>query len=59
MKGGETMQEIKIAGNIPAGDVVPDGYHYRRAPEEPGKYSLYQLVDDHNCHAGWRWQRDE
>lgn len=53
------MQEIKIAGNIPAGHEVADGYGYRKAPEEPGRYSLIQLVDDRNCHAGWRWQRDE
>lgn len=52
------MQEIKIAGNIPAGHEVADGYGYRKAPEEPGRYSLIQVVDDHNCHAGWRWQRD-
>ena len=53
------MQEIQIAKNIPAGNVVADGYGYRKAPEEPGRYSLIRMVDDRNCHAGWKWERDK
>ena len=40
--------------NIKAGETVWNGYPdgYMTAPDEPGTYTLCQLVDDNNCHAG-------
>lgn len=46
--------------NVPAGTRVPDGYgSYRTAPGVPGTYTLYELADENNCHAGWKWERDQ
>lgn len=45
---------------IPAGKSVWDGYNGEKtAPEEPGTYTLYQLVNDDNTHAGWEWCKDD
>lgn len=46
--------------HIPAGETVWNGYpdSYMTAPEESGTYTLYQLVDDNNCHAGWKWEKE-
>ena len=52
----------KITGpqweNIPAGEKVSDGYGGRKtAPEEPGTYTLHELVYSSNTHAGWAWEK--
>ena len=46
--------------HIPAGTTIPNGYPngYCTAPEEPGFYTLYQLVDAFNCHQGWHWEKE-
>ena len=54
-----TVDEWK---HIPAGTKVANGYsgRYCTAPEEPGFYTLYELVyDNTNVHAGWEWEKDE
>lgn len=45
--------------HIQAGKTVWNGYPngHMTAPGEPGTYTLYQLVDDNNCHAGWEWEK--
>ena len=57
------MQKITIKewAHIPAGATVANGYSngYCTAPSEPGLYTLYQLADDNNCHAGWEWVKEE
>lgn len=53
-----TIERWKIWGNVPAESVVPDGFRERKAPEEPGLYSLFELVDvDENTHQGFVWER--
>ena len=62
-KEGQKMERITVTSwqNIPAGQTVENGYPngYCTAPSEPGTYTLYELADEHNCHAGWEWVRNE
>ena len=45
--------------NIQAGESVPNGFTgYLTAPSEPGSYTLYELVNDNNTHAGWEWEKE-
>lgn len=49
--------------NIPAGQEVWNGFVggncYCTAPDEPGTYTLYELVhEDTNTHVGWEWVKD-
>lgn len=46
--------------HVNAGEAVHDGYgHLKTAPSAPGCYTLYQLVDDKNQHAGFEWVKEE
>lgn len=50
---------LDIWRHIPAGEQVESGYSYKLcAPDEAGTYTLYQIVDDKNCHQGWEWELD-
>lgn len=50
---------LDIWRHIPAGEQVESGYNYKLcAPEEAGTYTLYQIVDDKNCHQGWEWEEE-
>ena len=43
--------------HINAGETVENGFAvdgYCTAPQEPGMYTLYELVTDGNIHAGWK-----
>ena len=57
------MQKITVDQwrHVPAGTRIWNGYSngYCQAPKEPGFYTLYQLVNDRNCHVGWRWEREQ
>lgn len=46
--------------HIKAGHSVATGYGNDEitAPEEDGFYTLYQLADDDNNHAGWKWEME-
>ena len=46
--------------NIPDGTTIPNGYSagYCTAPSEPGLYTLYEVADDMNRHAGWEWEKE-
>jgi len=50
------MQKITVDQwkHIPAGTRIWNGYSngYCQAPKEPGFYTLYELVNDRNCHVG-------
>lgn len=54
------MKRITIEGwrHIPSGAEVATGYPYNmKAPERPiGKYTLYEIADDKNCHVEWEWK---
>ena len=51
---------LDIWRHIPAGEQVESGYNYKLcAPEEAGTYTLYQIVDDKNCHQGWEWEQEQ
>lgn len=56
------MEKITIKGywtNIPAKGIVASGYGYElQAPSEEGTYTLYQLVNKNNTHAGWQWSKE-
>ena len=40
--------------HIAAGAKVADGFTgYKTAPTKPGYYTLYELVNSNNTHAGW------
>lgn len=47
--------------HIPAGTTIANGYSngYCTAPQEPGLYTLYQLVDQFNCHRAWKWEKED
>lgn len=53
------MQKITVDEwkNISAGTTIPNGYSngYCTAPVDPGKYTLYEVVDDNNVHKWWEW----
>lgn len=56
------MDSVKITAdewkNIPAGTSVDDGFGgFQTAPAEAGLFTLYELVDCGNIHAGWQWER--
>lgn len=47
--------------HIGAGESVWNGFAVNgtcTAPEEPGLYTLYELVADGNIHAGWEWEKE-
>lgn len=51
-----TVDEWK---HIPAGTKIDNGNcGFCTAPSEPGLYTLYQIADDNNCHAGWEWVKE-
>jgi len=51
---------LDIWRHIPAGEQVESGYGYKlNAPDEAGTYTLYQIVDDKNCHQGWEWEQEQ
>ena len=51
---------LDIWRHIPAGEQVESGYSYKLcAPDEAGTYTLYQIVDDKNCHQGWEWEQEQ
>ena len=51
---------LDIWRHIPAGKQVESGYSYKLcAPDEAGTYTLYQIVDDKNCHQGWEWEQEQ
>ena len=58
----ETYQRVTCAEfqHIPAGERIWNGYSngYCTAPET-GQYTLYELVDDNNCHKGWEWEKED
>lgn len=54
----EGIDMIKIVSNIKANETVSNGYGDITAPEENGTYSLWQLVDDNNCHQGFRFEKE-
>ena len=58
-----TMKRITVPcwKNIPSGQTVENGYPngYCTAPSEPGLYTLYELADESNCHAGWQWEKED
>ena len=48
--------------HINAGETVGNGFAvdgYCTAPQEPGMYTLYELVLDGNIHAGWEWEKED
>ena len=56
------MDSVKITvdewKNIPAGTSVDDGFGgFQTAPDEEGLFTLFELVDCSNIHAGWQWER--
>ena len=53
-----TIDEWK---HIPAGETVENGFPVNgtcQAPEEPGFYTLYELVSSSNTHLGWEWEKE-
>ena len=46
--------------HVKAGDSVATGYSDAdiTAPAEEGYYTLYELADQHNRHAGWKWEKE-
>lgn len=47
--------------HIPAGETVENGFPVNgtcQAPEEPGFYTLYELVSSSNTHLGWEWEKE-
>lgn len=46
--------------HIPAGGTAWNGYPggYCTAPKEAGRYTLYEIVNPDNTHAGWEWERE-
>ena len=64
----ETCSERR---NIPAGQFLclggdespdPEGQiidHWVKAPNEPGRYTFYYIIDEENHISGWRWVKDE
>ena len=56
------MRKIKIHPGVKAGETVWNGFIGGQttctAPKEPGTYTLYELADDNNCHAGWIWEKE-
>lgn len=47
--------------HINAGASVYNGYavdSYCAAPAAPGHYTLYEVVNDDNTHAGWKWEKE-
>ena len=54
---------IAVQEHVPAGETVWNGYvggeTHCTAPDEPGVYTLYELADEYNCHAGWQWVKEE
>lgn len=48
--------------HINAGETVDNGFAVNgtcTAPQEPGLYTLYELVSNHNTHLGWEWEKEE
>ena len=47
--------------HIKAGETVDTGYPSETitAPPLNGPYTLYQMADENNCHAGWYWEAEE
>ena len=61
MKRFDDMTTVKIRSGILPGEEVPNGYagQYCTAPEEPGRYTLYQLVHvDTWTHAGFFFEKE-
>lgn len=52
------VDAIKFVSEIKAGEFVANGYNYSQAPLEEGEYSLWQLVDDNNCHRGFIFEKE-
>ena len=56
------MQRITVSEwkHLPAGGKIDNGNcETMTVPGKPGEfYTLYQLADDHNCHAGWDWEKE-
>lgn len=56
------MISILVHEHVEAGKKVWNGYvggtQYCTAPSEEGLYSLYELADENNCHAGWKWIKE-
>ena len=54
------MQKLIAQEHVPANTRVWNGYpnSYCTSPKEPGLYTLYELADDTNTHAGWEWVRE-
>lgn len=56
------MRKIAVQTGVAAGATVWNGYVGGQttctAPYEPGTYTLYELADEHNCHAGWQWEKE-
>lgn len=45
--------------HVAAGETVTDGFNNDiTAPAEPGYYTLYELVEDGNTHAGFEWEKE-
>ena len=54
------MDKYLLWNNVQPGEVVADGFRDRKAPEAPGLYSLYELVDtDSNTHLGFEWVKQD
>ena len=54
----QTRQEWR---HIPSGRSVlqyQGGRIRRTAPKEPGLYTLYEILGEHNAHLGWKWVRE-
>ena len=53
-------RKIVIAKHVAAGETVENGYPngYSTAPQVEGFYTLYELADEHNCHVGWKWEKE-
>ena len=40
------------------GSLSMGGRIRRTAPKEPGLYTLYEILGEHNAHLGWKWVRE-
>lgn len=51
---------IDLWKHISSNTEVPSGFSYTlTSPAEPGFYTLYELVDEHNAHKGWEWEKEK
>ena len=54
------MIKHTVQEHVNSGETIPNGYScgYMTAPKEQGLYTLYELADEHNCHQGWKWEKE-